>query len=244
MLLSLILATLGLSALNTATSLSPSLYRWPSGLHLAVDYYPNQWPEAVWESDISAMRAANISYARINEFDWAILEPVHGQFNFTLLDKVLDLFAKYGLKAILGTPTAGPPNWANADFDIDFVDVTNATLGFGSRRHYSFSSFDFRILSQNITRKLAERYGNHSAVVAWQLDNEFGCHSTVRTYDHNAAIRFRTWLEAKYKTIENLNKLQGRVFWSAQYDSFAAVQLPHLEVYTTNDLHVSLQLLR
>ncbi|KAI1634795.1 beta-galactosidase-domain-containing protein [Biscogniauxia mediterranea] len=211
--------------------------RWPDGLHLAVDYYPSQWPEYMWEPDIAAMKAVNISYVRVNEFDWSILEPQEGQYNFTLLDKTLELLGKYDLKAIVGTPTAAPPNWLTQKYDIDFVDRTGTRLLFGSRRHYSFSSFDYRNLSQRITQKLAERYGNHSAVAAWQLDNEFGCHDTVRSYDHNAATRFRSWLGKKYGTIENMNNAQGRVFWSSQYESFDAVQPPYLEVYTNNELH-------
>lgn len=218
-------------------TLTPDLDRWPTGLHLAVDYYPSQWPESMWEPDVARMRDANISFVRVNEFDWSILEATEGQYNLTVLDETLDLFGRYGLKAIIGTPTASPPNWLTEKYDIDFVDVTNATLQFGSRRHYSFSSFDYRTLSQTITQKLAERYGNNTNVVAWQLDNEFGCHDTVRSYDHNAAKRFRTWLQNKYGTIEELNSAQGRVFWSSQYASFDTVQPPFLEIYTTNEAH-------
>lgn len=216
---------------------SPNADRWPNGMNLAVDYYPSQWPEWMWESDVARMRDNNISFVRVNEFDWSVLEPKEGQYNFTLLDRTLDLFHKHGLKAIVGTPTATPPNWLTEKYDIDFVDVTNATLQFGSRRHYSFSSFDYREQSQKITRKLAERYGNSSDIVAWQLDNEFGCHDTVRSYDHNAIKRFRAWLEDKYTTIENMNNAQGRVFWSSQYEAFDTVQPPFLEVYTTNEAH-------
>lgn len=218
-------------------SLTPSTDRWPSGLHLAVDYYPSQWPESAWETDIAQMRDTNISFVRINEFDWSILEPIEGQYNFTILDKTLELFQKYGLKAIIGTPTASPPNWLTEKYEVSFVDVTNTTLLFGSRRHYSFSSFDYRNLSQQITLKLAERYGNHPAVVGWQLDNELGCHNTVRSYDNNAKQRFRVWLEQKYGTIATMNTAQGRVFWSSQYKSFEAVQPPFLEIYTNNELH-------
>ncbi|KAF2170008.1 glycoside hydrolase family 42 protein [Zasmidium cellare ATCC 36951] len=218
-------------------SSGPDANRWPGGMNLAVDYYPSQWPEWMWESDVARMRDNNISFVRVNDFDWSILEPREGEYNFTLLDKTLDLFHKYGLKAIVGTPTAAPPNWLTEKYDVNFVDVTNATLQFGSRRHYSFSSFDYREQSQKITRKLAQRYGNSSDIVAWQLDNEFGCHGTVRSYDHNAIIRFRSWLQNKYTTIENMNDAQGRVFWSSQYESFDTVQPPFLEVYTTNEAH-------
>lgn len=218
-------------------TVAPLEARWPSGLHLAVDYYPSQWPESSWETDISQMKDNNISYVRVNEFDWSVLEPTEGQYNFTLLDRTLELFGKFGLKAIVGTPTASPPNWLTQKYNVNFVDRTNTTLIFGSRRHYSFSSYDYRNQSQKITEKLAERYGNHSAVVAWQLDNEFGCHDTTRSYDQDAIQRFRLWLEQKYGTIENLNTAQGRIFWSAQYESFDAVQPPFLEIYTNNELH-------
>ncbi|KAL9526693.1 Beta-galactosidase [Sphaerulina musiva] len=210
---------------------------WPSGMHLAVDYYPSQWPEWMWEPDVARMRDSGFSFVRVNEFDWSVLEPREGEYNFTVLDRTLDLFAKYGLKAIVGTPTAAPPNWLSEKYDISFVDRTNTTLLFGSRRHYSFSSFDYREQSQKITRKLAQRYGNHSSVVGWQLDNEFGCHDTVRSYDHNAKKRFRSWLQDKYGTIENMNKRQGRVFWSSQYASFDTVEPPFLEIYTNNQAH-------
>lgn len=221
----------------TNVSLAPSASRWPSGLHLAVDYYPSQWPEELWEPDIAAMRDLNVSYVRVNEFDWALLEPTEGNYDFTVLDKTLALFEQYGLKAIIGTPTASPPDWLTKNYDISFVDVTNSTYVFGSRRYYSFSSFDYREQSQKITTVLAQRYGNNSVVAGWQLDNEFGCHSTVRSYDHNAITRFRTWLEAKYGTVEAMNAAQGRVFWSNQYSSFDDVLPPYHEVYTTNNLY-------
>lgn len=218
-------------------SLAPSESRWLSGLHLGVDYYPSQWPESMWEPDIAAMRDLNVSYVRINEFDWAVLEPTEGNYDFSLLDKTLDLFGKYGLKAVIGTPTATPPDWLTQKYDIAFVDVTNSTYVFGSRRWYSFSSFDYRNQSQKITQVLAERYGSNPNVVGWQLDNEFGCHSTVRTYDHDAITRFRAWLQEKYGTVEAMNAAQGRVFWSNQYNSFDNVLPPFHEVYTTNNLY-------
>lgn len=218
-------------------SLAPSESRWPSGLHVGVDYYPSQWPEEMWEPDVAGMRDLNISYVRVNEFDWGILEPREGEYNFTVLDKTLELFGRYGIKAILGTPTASPPVWLAQNYDIAFVDVTNSTYVFGSRRYYSFSSFDYREQSQKITKVLAERYGNNPNVAAWQLDNEFGCHSTTRSYDHNAITRFRSWLREKYGTIDAMNTAQGRVFWSNQYASFDDVLPPYLEIYVTNNLH-------
>lgn len=59
----------------------------------------------------------------------------------------------------------------------------------------------------------------------------------MRSYDKDARTRFRSWLQAKYGTIEALNEAQGRIFWSSQYASFESVEPPFLEVYTNNEAH-------
>lgn len=82
------------SKVSNSTSHPLNESRWPSGIHLAVDYYPSQWPDWMWESDVSRMRDTNISFVRVNEFDWSVLEPREGEYNFTVLDKTLDLFQR------------------------------------------------------------------------------------------------------------------------------------------------------
>lgn len=123
------------SSSNNA-SLTPDISRWPEGIHLAVDYYPTQWPESMWEDDIARMARNNISYVRVAEFDWAVLEPKEGQYNFTSLDRTLELLGKYGLKAIIGTPTASPPNWVVENYQVNFVDV-----GVVRGRDFGFKTF-------------------------------------------------------------------------------------------------------
>lgn len=212
----------------------PSEDRWLSGFHLGVDYYPSHWPEEMWEGDVARMKDTNFTYVRVNEFDWTLIEPEEGHYNFTLLDETIELIGRHGMKAIIGTPTAAPPNWAVENYDIYPVDINNQTLHFGARRHYSFSSPDYRRLSQNITEALAKRYGNNSVVIGWQLDNEFG---GARSYDKHAIERFKIWLEDKYGTIESLNERQGRVFWSTQFVSFDTVRPPFMEAYMANQAH-------
>ena len=69
--------------------------------------------------------------------------------------------------------------------------------GFGSRRHYCFSHAGYRAESRRISRAVAERYGRHPAVVAWQTDNEYGCHDTVLSLSESARQGFRRWLAAR-----------------------------------------------
>ncbi|KAI3483492.1 hypothetical protein L1887_53622 [Cichorium endivia] len=47
-------------------------------------------PEFLWEDDAAKMANATLSYARISEFDWAILEPTDGTYDWSLLDNSIE----------------------------------------------------------------------------------------------------------------------------------------------------------
>ena len=72
---------------------------------------------------------------------------------------------------------------------------------------------------------------------AWQTDNEYGCHDTVRCYCDNCKRDFRIWLKQKYKTIDALNAAWWNQFWSMDYNSFDEVELPNLTVTEPNPSH-------
>ncbi|MGC9219520.1 MAG: beta-galactosidase, partial [Athalassotoga sp.] len=100
-------------------------------------YYPEQWPEERWKIDAKLMHDAHINIVRMAEFAWSKMESKEGEYSFEWLDKVIDILSKYGIKVVLGTPTAAPPKWLIDKYpDILPVDVNGLTMGFGSRRHY------------------------------------------------------------------------------------------------------------
>jgi len=181
------------------------------------------------------MRELGIEYVRIGEFAWAKLEPSPGKFDWEWLDSALSVLERAGLKVVLGTPTAGPPKWLINEYpEILPVDEEGRVKNFGSRRHYCFSSPIYRAETERIVSLLAERYGDHPAVVGWQLDNEYGCHDTVRCYCPRCRAAFREWLKEKYKDIAALNEAWGTVFWSQLYRDFDEVELPNLTVARPN----------
>ncbi|MCB0049766.1 MAG: beta-galactosidase, partial [Caldilinea sp.] len=51
-----------------------------------VDYYPEHWPEARWETDARLMQEAGFNTVRLAEFAWSRLEPEPGRFDFDWLD--------------------------------------------------------------------------------------------------------------------------------------------------------------
>jgi beta-galactosidase len=205
---------------------------------LGVCYYPEHWPEERWAWDAQKMREAGLSHVRIGEFAWSRLEAEPGHYTFDWLDRAIETLAAQGLKIVLGTPTATPPKWlVDAMPSMLGVDAFGRPRTFGSRRHYCFSHQGYRRECARIVEVLARRYGSHPAVVAWQTDNEYGCHDTVESYSEAARHGFREWLQQKYQSPEALNRAWGNVFWSMEYRSFEEVDLPFLAVTETNPSH-------
>lgn len=184
------------------------------------------------------MAAAGLSRVRIGEFAWSRIEPDPGRFDWGWLDRAIEVLHAAGLGVILGTPTATPPKWlVDAMPDMLAIDSHGNPRKFGSRRHYCFSHEVFREEAARITRAVAGRYGRHPAVVAWQTDNEYGCHNTVLSFSDAARDGFRLWLERRYGSIAALNAAWGNVFWSMEYRSFGEVDLPNLTVTEANPAH-------
>lgn len=202
---------------------------------LGVCYYPEHWPEDWWRDDARRMRELGITYVRIGEFAWSRIEPQRDQFQWDWLDRAMNVLGEAGLKVVLGTPTATPPKWLIDEFpNIVPTDHEGRKRGFGSRRHYSFSSHDYWRETARIVEKIAERYGEHPALVGWQTDNEYGCHDTILSYGEEDLRTFREWLRMRYQSPEQLNEAWGIVFWSMEVNSFSEITLPNLTVTEAN----------
>ncbi|MEY4471737.1 MAG: hypothetical protein RL671_41 [Pseudomonadota bacterium] len=207
-------------------------------MKLGTCYYPEHWPESCWAEDARRMAANGLKQVRIGEFAWSRIEPESGRMDWGWLDRAIDTLHAAGLEVILGTPTATPPKWLIDTMpDMIAIDEQGRPRGFGSRRHYCFSHAGYRTEAARITRAVAQRYGRHPAVVAWQTDNEYGCHDTVLSYSAAARLAFREWLAARYGSVDALNRAWGNVFWSMEYRSFAEIDLPNLTVTEANPAH-------
>ncbi|MEP5011006.1 beta-galactosidase, partial [Roseobacter sp.] len=206
---------------------------------LGVCYYPEHWPEQGWAEDARRMVAAGMSWVRIGEFAWSRMEPKPDIWTLDWLDRAIDVLGQAGLKVVLGTPTATPPRWMlDRHPDMLAVDAKGRARKFGSRRHYCFSHAGYRAECARIVEVLARRYGANPYVLAWQTDNEYGCHDTVLSYSDAATTAFRRWLQERYETVEALNAAWGNVFWAMEYDSFDQIDLPNLTVTEPNPAHV------
>jgi len=151
---------------------------------------------------------------------------------------VIEILASEGLQIILGTPSATPPRWVLEKFpDMLAYDKEGRPRKFGSRRHYCFSHEGYKNFAAEMASRLSERYGNHPALYAWQTDNEYGCHDTIRSYSPVSKKAFQAWLRKKSNSIEELNQRWGNSFWSMEYNSFDQIELPNLTVTEANPSH-------
>ena len=206
---------------------------------LGVCYYPEHWPEEMWASDAQRMRDLGLTYVRIGEFAWGRIEKSEGHSTWEWMDRAIETLGAAGLKVVLGTPTATPPKWLCVKYpEILPVDIhSGITRGFGSRRHYDFSSETYLVQAERITAAMAVRYGGNAHVVGWQTDNELCCHDTTLSASSAARDKFRGWCEARYGSIDALNAAWGNVFWSMEYDAFDQIELPLFTVCETNPAH-------
>jgi beta-galactosidase len=208
-------------------------------MQLGVCYYPEQWPRSMWSDDARRMVELGITHVRIAEFAWSRMEPRPNEYVWDWLDEAVETLSAAGLKLVLGTPTASPPKWlVDAHPEILPIRADGTRWNFGSRRHYDISSDTYRRECLRIVTAMAERYGRHPSIVAWQTDNELGCHDTVPSYSPAALGRFQTWLQHRYETVSTLNEAWGNVFWSMEYPSFEAIQLPNLTPTDANPIHL------
>lgn len=189
-------------------------------------YYPEHWDRSEWANHARLMKEAGFNTVRMGDFAWGVMECEEGKFNFSLFDDAIDTLAKEGIKVVMCTPTAGPPKWLVNKYDILQRDRYGHKENWGSRREGCANSGEYRERSIIIAEEMAKHFADNPNVIAWQIDNEFGCHGSVRCYCEHCRQAFGEWLRKKYGTIENLNEKWGTVFWSLDFSSFEDIILP------------------
>lgn len=208
-------------------------------------YYPEHWPRERWPIDAALMREAGINVVRIAEFAWSKMEPRAGEYDWSWLDEIIGLLEAHDIKVVLGTPTATPPKWLmDRHPDLYMRDAEGHARGFGNRRHYCYNHAGYRQLAAGIVERMAQRYGRHANVVAWQIDNEFGCTDTVRCYCDNCREAYQRWLQRKYGDVGKLNEAWGTVFWSHIYNCWDEVVLPAYTVFPMHNPGLHLDYMR
>lgn len=209
-------------------------------MRFGVCYYPEQWPEDRWVTDIRMMSELGLDLVRLAEFAWSTLEPERSRYEFDWLDRVIDAVAGEGMRVVMCTPTATPPVWLMRERpDVLMVGSDGRRRPYGSRRHTCMTSAAYRDESERIVGAMVSRYGSNPTVVTWQVDNETGNHDSARCWCDECQAAFSRWLEHRFGSIDDLNEAWGTSFWSMTYPDFESVRLP---VPTMTTHHPALRL--
>lgn len=188
------------------------------------DYNPEQWPEEIWEEDMRLFKEAGIDIVTLNVFSWAAIQPSEEEYDFSRLDKIMDMVRENGLKVCLATSTGAHPAWmAKHHPDILRVDFEGRKHKFGGRHNSCPNSQAYRKYSVRLAQKLAERYMDYGNIVAWHISNEYG----GECYCENCEQAFRDWLKEKYQTIGELNRVWNTSFWGHTFYDWDEIVLPN-----------------
>ncbi len=214
-------------------------------IHFGCDYYPEQWAqwlpegEARWETDARLMADAGFNVVRLAEFAWGLLEPAQDRFDFSWLERAVDLLHRHGLRVVLCTPTPTPPPWLlHAHPDITQVTVDGVRMGPGTRRAACANHPTYCERSGIVSQAIASHFAAHPAVIGWQTDNEFGCHESAWCYCGHCADAFRGWLKRNYQEIEALNEAWGGAFWGETFSQWEQIPAPSRSAAERNPAHL------
>ena len=219
-----------LAALCVATFLAqaetPMPYATPHAPLLGAAWYPEQWPPDLypgrWEADLTLMEQAHMNVVRIGEFAWSTMEPSEGHYNLDWIDQAIALAAKHNIAVVIGTPTDAPPAWLTSKYpDTLGMNADGHYREHGNRRQFNYASPRYRQLCALIVTQLAKRFGHNPNVIGWQIGNEY----TDESFDPATRAQFQQFLEAKYKTLANLNKQWSTAYWSQTYTDWSQIPM-------------------
>lgn len=189
------------------------------------DYNPEQWSEEVWEEDMRLLKLAHIDVVTLNVFSWALLQPNENTYNFSQLDKIMEMVKENGLKVCMATSTAAHPAWMARKYpDVLRTGHTGIRRKFGRRHNSCPNSPTYRKYAAALVEKIVQRYGHYDNIVAWHICNEYG----GMCYCENCEKAFRNWLKDKYGTVEELNRVWNMTFWSHTIYDWDDVVIPDL----------------
>jgi len=219
---------------------------------LGITFYPDLLPKEEWENNFLKIYEAGLNAVRFGEMAWGNIEPKPGEFCFEDLDLMLNLANKYGLKVVLGLPTASAPQWLVARNPKVRPMANDGVLApeYGPRPNACKDNKTYRKFAERIAEKMVRRYCSNPALLCWQLDNE-PCYPPLdltwskdfcHCKDSNKA--FALWAQSRYKTLDELNNAWGTKFWSMGFSSFDDIRTPKVGFWDGGNPHIYLEWFR
>ena len=197
-------------------------------------------PPSEWEKDLRSMAANGFNTVKY-WVCWRSNEPRENEYDFSDIDRLMDLAHENGLSVILNVIFDTAPAWFFEKYPESVMIANDGRPVFPTAtacrqmggapgpclHHEEGIRARLRFL-----RACVGRYRSHPALLFWDLWNEPELTCAIRreprlenlTCCCEASVAaFRAWLREKYKTIGELNRVWGR-----NYEHFGQAELPRL----------------
>lgn len=215
-LMMLVMALVVLVPAQTSTKFNPA--HMDTVLY-GVAYYPEYMPYERMEKDVELMQKAGITVVRMGESSWGLWEPEEGRFEFAWMDRVISRMQQAGIRVIMGTPTYSIPAWLYKKHpEIVVTRLGGQHLYYGLRQNTDLSNPTYRYYSERVIRKLLEHYRDNPTIIGWQIDNET---SSAGAANPSTQVGFKDYLEKKFKTVDELNRVWGLNYWGQRLNDWS-----------------------
>lgn len=191
-----------------------------------------------WVRDLANIRAAGFNTIKIWA-GWRWNNPAEGEFDFTDLQRLMDLAAENDLRVMINLILDGAPAWLFRKHpDCRMVTADGRTLGpvttgyrqTGGVPAHCFHHTEAVGHAMEFVRATGEAFASHPALAIWDLWNEpeltvgllrkpaiadLVCHCP------NSQRAFTGWLEKQYGSLDRLNQA-----WARTYQNWEELEMP------------------
>lgn len=192
-----------------------------------------------WGADLDAIKADGFNTVK-TWIDWKTGEPSQGQFDFENLNLLMRLAQKRGLRVIVQIYLDSAPGWVGRLYPSGrFVDSSGAVINSQSAPGYNIDDPGVHKEAVAFLQALSKDANQFPALYGWDVwsephiinwaefpylkNPEFG-------FNPSTQARFRRWLQAKYKTLADLNAAWYRTY--TNWDEVEAPRFPTILSYT------------
>ena len=190
-------------------------------------YYrsPTPLPEE-WEGDIANLENFNLDTFQIR-INWRWNERVEGVYDFSDVDRLMELAEKYNRKVIIKFLLECAPQYVFDKYDGTRIGPRGEQLRGGSHGAFyggwrpCFTNPQVQAAAKRFVEKVAERYADRKNLILWNAWNEIRNRPVEDCFCKHCRAGFGKYLEKKFGTIEALNS-----FYGAAEESFETINLP------------------
>ncbi len=190
-------------------------------------YYRAPTPlPAEWEGDIANFEAFQLDAFQIR-INWRWNERVEDQYDFSDIDKLLELAKKYNRKVIMKFLLECAPQYIYEKYDGTRIGPKGELLRPGSHGAFyggwmpCFTNPMVKERAAKFVEACASRYAGNESIILWNAWNEIRNRPIEECFCPHCRREFGKFLQTKFGTIEALNAHYG-----AAEESFEAINLP------------------